>query len=155
MHRIKKDPLTEKQRQVIQLAVEGNKWDTIASVLNIKESTISAWRQDPVFVDELNISQERYFNEVTLLFKTYVTTGFAVMHKIATNKEEKYSEQYQYKAAKELISLPFTSLESIKLLEHNRNELNIEKENKAEKEAKYTQLSLPLTTNEGIIDESK
>jgi hypothetical protein len=136
--------LTSKQREVIGLAIEGVEWKRIAVLVKIPIAQIEGWRKDELFAEELTLQQERRFAEVALLFRQYVADGFTVMHKIAMNEDNEYGEQIQYKAAKELISLPMSTMESLKLLEVHRDEVVQEKKSRKRRAEVEGQLSLDL-----------
>jgi hypothetical protein len=122
----KRTTLTQKQRQAIQLALEGRKWTDIRETLELGESTLWEWRQNPLFQTELNISQEALLNETSLLFNTYVSAGYATLYKIAVNKENKYDAKLQAECARDLVSLPLLAMEKLRVIEHNRRELRME-----------------------------
>jgi hypothetical protein len=122
----KKAYLTQKQKQAIQLALEGRKWKDIAETLEITENTLWVWRQDPLFQTQLTVSQEAMLNETSLLFNTYVSAGFATLYRIATNKDKSYSAKLEYDAGCKLVELPFANIEKLKIIEHNRRELRLE-----------------------------
>lgn len=117
--------LTQAQRQAIQLALEGRKWRDIAETVGITEKCLWEWRQDPLFQTELNISQEALLNETSILFNTYVSAGYATLYKIAVNKEKTYDAKLQAECARDLVSLPMLAMEKLKIIEHNRRELNL------------------------------
>ena len=122
----KRNYLTEKQRQAIQLALEGRKWSAIAEILEVTYKTVWEWRQTPLFQAELTLSQEAMLNETSLLFNTYISAGYATLYKIAVNKDEIYEHKLQAECAAKLVKLPMMGMEKLKVLEHNRRELNIE-----------------------------
>lgn len=127
--RKKKTTLTAQQRQAIQLALEGRKWRDIAETLEITEQGLWEWRQNPLFIAELTISQENCLNETSLLFNTYVSAGFAGLFRISQNKNKEYDPKLELEASRLLVELPYSGIEKLKVIEHNRRELNMEDAN--------------------------
>lgn len=126
MARKRRTVLTNIQREAIQLNVEGRLWKEIAEILEISESTLWNWRQNPLFQAELTLTQEQVLNETASRFSHYVSMGYNTLAKMSQNKENEFEQKIQFEASCKLVEYPLMAIEKLKIIEHNRRELNLE-----------------------------
>lgn len=112
--------LSVKQEQAIQLAVEGYTWVQISETVGVSKETMWRWRQEAIFQASLIAAQEAIYSETALFHNTYVSNAFAVLHRIAVNKGDKYSPELEMQAAVKIIELTHRNIEVIKVVEQNR-----------------------------------
>ena len=120
----KRDELTIQQKQAIQLALQGKSWRTIAKTVGVTEKALWEWRQNPLFNSTLSIMAEMIIQETASLFPRYISAGFAKLLEIINDRH--YDQRLQYEAARDLVELPLTHIKTLKLLEHNRKENELE-----------------------------
>lgn len=126
MARKKRTTLTPLQREAIQLNIEGKTWKEITEILEVSRTAVWEWRKSPFFQAELTLTQEMVLNETASRFSHYVSMGYNVLAIMAKNENDKYDHKIQFEASCKLIEYPLMAIEKLKIIEHNRRELNLE-----------------------------
>lgn len=121
-----REQLTAKQIQAIQLVLQGRNWREIAKTVGVSEKCLWEWRQQSLFHSTLTVMAEIAIQETATLFSTYISTGFAKIYEIATTKDPYMDKRLVYDAAKSLVELPLAHIKTLKILEHNRKEMEWE-----------------------------
>ena len=120
----RKDVQNEKRR-AIELSLDGKSWKEISKELNVDNSTLWRWRQEKDFQKELAKLQDAVFAEVASLHSIYLKNGMATLNAMAINKNNRYHEDNQLKAAVALVQLTHANIEAIKVIEQNTKMLEM------------------------------
>lgn len=119
-----KDGITPQKRRAVELRLEGKSWTQIARELKVTTEAIWYWRRDPEFQALLVRTEEKIFEETSLIHHKYISDAFNALHRMVVNEYGEYSHRIQFNAAVKLIELTHKNIEVIKIIEENRRSLD-------------------------------
>lgn len=93
--------LKPKQRKAVECLANGGTFEQAATAAGVSERTLARWRNDPAFVDALNLLDTDHLGQLARSLTVASHTALEVLIKVMTN--EKTRDSVRVRAAGEVL----------------------------------------------------